>query len=87
MRCQDGGERTRIVAGGDRVVIPAHTPHLYEFLEDTVMTESWVHARDRTRCAFEAWFHAPLRDRVGDPKKSFAERRRGDAETTSETKR
>ena len=82
-----GRERTRIVAGGDRVVIPAHTPHLYEFLEDTVMTESWVHARDRTRCAFEAWFHAPLRDRVGDPKKSFAERRRGDAETTSETKR
>jgi hypothetical protein len=36
------------------------------------MTESWVHARDRTRCAFEAWFHAPLRDRVGDPKKTFA---------------
>ena len=67
-----GRERTRIVAGGDRVVIPAHTPHLYEFLEDTVMTESWVHARDRTRCAFEAWFHAPLRGRVGDPKKTFA---------------
>jgi hypothetical protein len=63
---EDGRERTRIVAGGDRVVIPAHTPHLYEFLEDTVMTESWVHARDRTRCAFEAWFHAPLRDRVGE---------------------
>ena len=84
---EDGRERTRIVAGGDRVVIPAHTPHLYEFLEDTVMTESWVHARDRTRCAFEAWFHAPLRGRVGDPKKTFASgqtperatRRRADA--------
>lgn len=82
-----GRERTRIVAGGDRVVIPAHTPHLYEFLEDTVMTESWLNARDRTRCAFEAWFHAPLRGRVGDPKKTFASgqtperatRRRADA--------
>jgi hypothetical protein len=80
---EDGRERTRIVAGGDRVVIPAHTPHLYEFLEDTVMTESWVHARDRTRCAFEAWFHAPLRDRVGDPKKTFAANARArDAETS-----
>ena len=74
---KDGRERTRVVTGGDRVVIPAHTPHLYEFLEDTVMTESWVHARDRTRCAFEAWFHAPLRERVGDPKKTFARDERG----------
>ena len=34
-------------------VIPAHVPHLYHFLEDTLMTESWVHAANRTQCAFQ----------------------------------
>ena len=52
------------------------------------MTESWVHARDRTRCAFEAWFHAPLRGRVGDPKNlrfgTNAGARDGDARTQTE---
>lgn len=64
---------TRKVTGGDRVVIPAHTPHLYEFTEDTLMTESWVNASDRTRCAFSAWFYKPLRDKVGDPTKTFTQ--------------
>ena len=54
---------------GDVVVIPPFRPHLYEFLEDSVLTESWVFAPDgpsgkRTQCAFEAKLFKPLRDRI-----------------------
>jgi hypothetical protein len=64
-------ERTRTVTGGDRVVIPAHTPHLWRFTKDSLITESWLHAGNRTQCKFSAWFYLPLRDKVGDPKKTF----------------
>ena len=35
-------------------------------LEDTLMTESWVHGENRTQCAFQAWFYQPLRARIPD---------------------
>jgi len=38
-------------------VIPAHVPHLYQFMEDTLMTESWLHAANRTQCAFQVGPH------------------------------
>ena len=84
----DGTVVIRSVAGGDRVVVPAHTPHLYEFLEDTVMTESWVHAGNRTRCAFEAWFHEPLRKRIGNPgAETFHRKERGYLKEDSDVKK
>lgn len=63
------GERSRLLRPGDVVVIPPFRPHLYEFLEDSVLTESWVFAPDgpsgkRTQCAFEAKLFKPLRDRI-----------------------
>ena len=61
-----GGERETVteLVTGDQIVIPPHVPHLYEFLEDTLMTESWVHGENRTQCAFKAWFYQPLRRRI-----------------------
>lgn len=49
---------------GDQIVISPHVPHLFEFVEDTLMTESWVHGENRTQCAFQAWFYQPLRRRI-----------------------
>ena len=63
-----GEEVVRELAAGDRAVIPPHVPHLYEFVEDTLMTEAWLDD-DKTQCKFKAWLYEPLRKRI--PKKTL----------------
>jgi hypothetical protein len=46
------------------VFVAAHVPHLFEFVEDTLMTETWRHPRTHTQCPFEVWYYRPFRDRV-----------------------
>ena len=55
-----GRSRTIILRGGDQVRIPAFVPHLYDFVEDTLMTETWRNA-DGSPCPFKAWLYEPLR--------------------------
>jgi len=50
-------ETTNIYSTNEYVAIPAYTPHLFEFLEDTVMAEWWDGP-------FAAWFYEPYRRRV-----------------------
>jgi hypothetical protein len=66
-----GEEVVRELAAGDRVVIPPHVPHLYDFLDDTLMTEAWLDD-DKTQCEFKAWLYEPLRKRI--PKETLLER-------------
>jgi hypothetical protein len=47
------------------VVVPAHTPHLYEFLEDTLMSECWIDA-DGKPAQFKAWLYMPYRNRISN---------------------
>lgn len=66
-RGRRGGAGKEVVTelrAGDQIVIPPHVPHLYEFVEDTLMTEAWVHGENRTQCPFHAWFYRPLRERI-----------------------
>ena len=55
-----GRSRKTVLRGGDQVRIPAFVPHLYDFVEDTLMTETWRNA-DGSPCPFKAWLYAPLR--------------------------
>ena len=50
-------------ASGAVVRVPPHVPHLYEFLDDTVMTEAW-RTPDAQPCAFRAHLYAPFRSRI-----------------------
>lgn len=58
-----GREKSRLFGGGHIVKIPPHTPHLYTYLQDTLMTETWRRP-DGSPCRFEAWFYKPLRNRI-----------------------
>ena len=49
--------------GGDVVRIPPHVPHLYAFLSDSLMTETW-RTPDGRPCEFGAWLYKPFRDRI-----------------------
>lgn len=51
------------LAGGDVVRIPPHTPHLYEFTRDSLMTETW-RTPSGEPCAFRAWLYGPYRARI-----------------------
>ena len=50
-------------AGGEVLRIPPFVPHLYLFLTDTLMTETWREA-DGSPCPFSAWVYAPLREQI-----------------------
>jgi hypothetical protein len=47
----------------ETIVLPAHTPHLYYFLEDTLMTEYWVDEQGNL-AEFKAWLYTPYRDLI-----------------------
>ena len=51
--------------GPETVVLPAHTPHLYEFLEDTLMTEHWIDSRGQP-AHFRAWLYLPYRSLISN---------------------
>jgi hypothetical protein len=59
-----GKEATTEVKSGETAVISANVPHIFAFLEDTLMTEVWRHPHTHTQCPFEAWYYRPFRDRV-----------------------
>ena len=50
--------------GGKTIVIGAHVPHLYDFLEDTLMTEVWRHPHTKLPCEYKSWYYKPFRDRI-----------------------
>ena len=54
---EHGKDVSRMYHGGQLVVIPAHVPHIFHFLNDTVMAEWWDGA-------FEARYYRPYRKRV-----------------------
>lgn len=58
-----GRVRKRRVEAGELVRTPGGMPHLFEFLEDTVLTEHWVH-EDGLLCEFQAWYYEPFRKEV-----------------------
>lgn len=58
-----GREVATQLRGGDVARIPPHVPHLYAFLEDSLMTEAWRRP-DGTPCEFRAWLYKPFRDRI-----------------------
>ena len=68
-----GRSRTRVLRGGDAVRIPPFVPHLYSFMEDTLMTETW-REKDGSPCRFRAWLYEPLRARIpaASANKTFA---------------
>lgn len=45
------------VGPNELIDIPPHTPHLFNFLEDTVMIEWW-------EGPFEAWYYRPYREAI-----------------------
>jgi len=49
----------------ETVVLPAFTPHLYEFLEDTLMTEHWIDEGGKP-APFKAWLFKPYRDLISN---------------------
>ena len=59
------GIETTLSFRGDRDVIsiPARTPHLFQFLEDSLAIEWWD-------CPFQAWFYRPFRDTLDSSLKS-----------------
>ena len=58
-----GRETVTQLRGGDVVRIPPHVPHLYAFIVDSLMTETW-RTPDGRPCEFRAWFYKPFRDRI-----------------------
>jgi hypothetical protein len=56
---------TSVHYGAETIVLPPHTPHLYEFLEDTLMTEHWTDEGGRP-AEFRAWLYEPYRLRISN---------------------
>ena len=55
---ENGVDVVREYKGGDFLVIPAHTPHIFHFLKHTVMAEWW------TDEVFECRYYRPYREKV-----------------------
>ena len=63
---QNGTTEKRICGPNELIVIGANTPHLFYFLEDTVMAEWW-------NGEFEAWFYRPYRDKIEENFKNVSD--------------
>jgi hypothetical protein len=56
---EKNGSTTKLIYGAyEYIQVPPLTPHVFHFLEDTVMAEWWEPE------PFEAWFYTPYRDIV-----------------------
>ena len=55
----DGSTKTTTYSKYDFIKIPRGVPHVFEFIEDTVMAEWW-----EDPSGFECWFYKPYRDIV-----------------------
>jgi len=65
---RDGSTRKQVFGPNDYVNVPPYIPHIFEFLEDTVMAEWWEGG------FFHAWFYHPYRKLV---EQSFQPTQRG----------
>lgn len=54
---EDGKDIVRTYGGGDHILIPAHIPHMFRFVNDTVMAEFWLGP-------FDARYYRPYRAQV-----------------------
>ena len=54
---ENGADVVRTFGSTERIAGPPNSPHLFEFLTDTVMAEWWEHP-------FEARYYKPYRERV-----------------------
>lgn len=52
---QEGKDVKKVFGKNALIEIPPHVPHLFNFIEDTVMAEWW-------EGPFEAWYYKPYRD-------------------------
>lgn len=62
---EEGRDVNRMYNSGDLVVIPPHIPHIFAFLDETVMAEWW----DGT---FDAHYYRPYRQRVDEVMRRMA---------------
>ena len=65
---RDGSTRKQVFGPNEYVNVPPYVPHIFEFLEDTVMAEWWEEG------VFHAWFYHPYRKLV---EQSFQPTQRG----------
>ena len=84
-RLVGGTETVSEVSSSETVLIAAHVPHLFEFLEDTVMTEVWRHPRTHTQCPFDLWYYRPFRDRVDAATLAAAEQLAADSSRSADS--
>lgn len=70
---KDGSTKKTIYGPKQYIEIPPYVPHVFNFLEDTVMAE-WWEGRDGTSSNFRAWFYKPYRCIVDE---SFTSSTRG----------
>ncbi|KAL1495120.1 hypothetical protein AB1Y20_016987 [Prymnesium parvum] len=68
-----GRDRVREYGAGQLLVIPRHVPHLFRFLNDTVMAEWWAGP-------FEARYYRPYRTHVDRSMQVLREAKRGGGE-------
>jgi hypothetical protein len=62
-----GRDVVRTFGGGELIVIPPNIPHLFEFLEETVMAEWW-------KGPFAARYYAPYRKRVDEAMRTLQQK-------------
>jgi hypothetical protein len=55
----DGSTQKTLYSDHDYIAIPAYTPHIFEFITDTVLAEWWDGAGP-----FHAWYYEPYRSIV-----------------------
>lgn len=67
---RDGSTSSQSYGPRSYVCVPPYTPHLFEFLHDTVMAEWWDSGE------FGAWFYEPYRDVVMEQRSSAAPKKR-----------
>mmetsp|Transcript_3185 Transcript_3185/g.7311 ORF Transcript_3185/g.7311 Transcript_3185/m.7311 type:complete len:253 (-) Transcript_3185:1537-2295(-) len=70
---KDGSTKKTIYGPKQYIEIPPYVPHVFNFLEDTVIAE-WWEGRDGTTSNFRAWFYKPYRCIVDE---SFTSSTRG----------
>ena len=57
---KDGSTKKTVYGPKQYIEIPPYVPHVFNFVEDTVMAE-WWEGRDGTASTFRAWFYKPYR--------------------------
>lgn len=71
---KDGSTKTITYGPKQYIEIPPYVPHVFNFVEDTIMAEWWEGKDDGATSDFRAWFYKPYRSIVDE---SFTSSTRG----------